>query len=356
MQIYDELKCRDPRDRIYALLAISSDTTQLSIKPDYSASISEVFRMVTIYILRQASDLQVLRFACYWDNTTESAHPSWVLNGPRDQHLTTTMGFHSGGYTPHPRQLFSAPHLPLDSFTLILKGRILDRVSFSTPPTYWPLPYDPDYRVNDFRKQSEHLKNLSRILFKLGVTAENTAALFRAMIATPSWSPPDRQHSSVTIETAYHFWCSFRLTTFDYRYGECSAIYGIEKAKVLVIAFGLIEKMTAFLAETDRVEPFRPDNELSKEELAIGSDCIGMEMEKGRSFCTTQEGRVGNCMHEVKEGDVIAAFQDADFLCVLRPVGDKYRLIGDAYVDGLMRGEAYKGIDPDEVDYDIILI
>jgi hypothetical protein len=126
MQIYDELKCRDPRDRIYALLAISSDTTQLSIKPDYSASISEVFRMVTISILRQASDLQVLRFACYWDNTTESAHPSWVLNGSRDQHLTATMGFHSEGYTPLPRQLFSAPHLPLDSFTLILKGRILD--------------------------------------------------------------------------------------------------------------------------------------------------------------------------------------------------------------------------------------
>lgn len=35
---------------------------------------------------------------------------------------------------------------------------------------------------------------------------------------------------------------------------------------------------------------------------------------------------------------------------VLRPVGDKYRLVGDAYVDGAMYEEAYEGLDPDEVD------
>jgi hypothetical protein len=52
----------------------------------------------------------------------------------------------------------------------------------------------------------------------------------------------------------------------------------------------------------------------------------------------------------------IPVFEGADLLFILRPAGDEYRLIGDAYVDGLMLGEAYEGVDPDEVDHDIVLV
>jgi hypothetical protein len=42
---------------------------------------------------------------------------------------------------------------------------------------------------------------------------------------------------------------------------------------------------------------------------------------------------------------------------ILQPAeGEGYRIIGDVYVDGLMFGEAYEGINADEVDYDIELI
>lgn len=56
------------------------------------------------------------------------------------------------------------------------------------------------------------------------------------------------------------------------------------------------------------------------------------------------------------EGDKIAAFQGSDRLWLLRPAGERYRLIGDACVDGLMSGEAYEGMDFNEVDYDIELV
>jgi hypothetical protein len=62
-------------------------------------------------------------------------------------------------------------------------------------------------------------------------------------------------------------------------------------------------------------------------------------------------------MNKIESGDVIAAFRGADKLYALRPVeGGRYRLVGDAYVDGLMFGEAYEGVDADEVVYDIELI
>lgn len=76
----------------------------------------------------------------------------------------------------------------------------------------------------------------------------------------------------------------------------------------------------------------------------------------GRSFCVTEDGRVCNAMNQPKDGGLVAAFQGSDRLWILHPVDERYRLIGDAYIDGLMNGEAYEGVEPDEVDYDIELV
>jgi hypothetical protein len=61
-------------------------------------------------------------------------------------------------------------------------------------------------------------------------------------------------------------------------------------------------------------------------------------------------------MHQPSQGVVVAAFQGADRLFVLRPVEDRYKLIGEAYVDGLMKGEAYEGCSLEELDEDIELV
>jgi len=78
---------------------------------------------------------------------------------------------------------------------------------------------------------------------------------------------------------------------------------------------------------------------------------------KGRALCITRELRLSSSMHGADRDDVVAVLEGADRLFILRPSRDNkhYRLIGDAYVDGLMNGEAYKGIDLDEVAYDIEL-
>jgi hypothetical protein len=78
---------------------------------------------------------------------------------------------------------------------------------------------------------------------------------------------------------------------------------------------------------------------------------------QGRALCITQQGRISNYMSKIEIGDVIAALRGGHRLYVLRLVGGgRYRVVGDAYVDSLMFSEAYEGLDPDEVDYDIELI
>ena len=72
----------------------------------------------------------------------------------------------------------------------------------------------------------------------------------------------------------------------------------------------------------------------------------------GRRFCVTSEKRIGLVPEKVQVGDSLAAFLGADVPFVLRRAGDRvegfeaYTLVGDAYVDGVMRGE----VIPDSPD------
>jgi hypothetical protein len=65
-----------------------------------------------------------------------------------------------------------------------------------------------------------------------------------------------------------------------------------------------------------------------------------------RTFITINGGyerRMGVGPHEAQPGDIVAVLFGAVFCVVLRPVEGRFRLVGDAYVQGIMRGEKLKG-------------
>lgn len=59
-----------------------------------------------------------------------------------------------------------------------------------------------------------------------------------------------------------------------------------------------------------------------------------------RRICVTCNGLVGLVPASVVEGDLIAIFLGGDTPFIVREVEDAHVLIGDAYVHGVMRGEA----------------
>jgi Heterokaryon incompatibility protein (HET) len=352
MALYDNHKCRNQRDHIYALLAVSSDTQQLSIKPDYSSTISDVYQAATICIIRQAKDLQFLREACHWGIKSNPTHPSWALHVPLPENLRSTQAFDSNVYTPHVKsQLCSPPRLESDNFTLTLKGRILDHIAHPGVPEYWKDTKPPTDQVDN--ELDEHdLVCTSQILFRLGVTTKNIAALFETMITDPNYSTALHEDSALS-DMAFAFWCYYRLVFNSYKLlSQPDVIDPFVSMKAHI----LIEIMAPLFIPADKVQSYRPSDAMSQREIDIGSNSMGRIMSRGRSLCITKQNRLANCMHEVHKEDVIVAFEGASFLTVLRPVGEKYRLVGDAYVQGLMRGEGYEGFNPDEVDYDISLV
>jgi hypothetical protein len=148
------------------------------------------------------------------------------------------------------------------------------------------------------------------------------------------------------------FFCCSRLSEIR----EKSPYIGVDVTSTLQQCDSFVQTLAALLYDKLKLEYFRPDSPLEPEkDEAADNICRHFGMH-GRSLCVTKEGRTCNAMLQPSQGDVVAAFQGADRLFILRPVGDRYKLIGDAYVAGLMKGEAYEGCNPEELDEDIELV
>lgn len=66
------------------------------------------------------------------------------------------------------------------------------------------------------------------------------------------------------------------------------------------------------------------------------------------SFFTTANGYMGLGARKMQLGDKICLFYGGEVLFILRPAEEGYRLVGECYVDGLMRGEALKMLETGE--------
>lgn len=77
----------------------------------------------------------------------------------------------------------------------------------------------------------------------------------------------------------------------------------------------------------------------SKEDFTVGSawaELITM-YSQGRRFAVSKQGRLAMVSPRVRKGDRFCVFTGVKLPFVLRPIGGKWRLVGDAYVHGEMR-------------------
>ncbi|KAF5539315.1 het-domain-containing protein [Fusarium napiforme] len=77
---------------------------------------------------------------------------------------------------------------------------------------------------------------------------------------------------------------------------------------------------------------------------------------KGRGLFVTVEGRLGWGLKSTREGDEVWILDGCQVPCLLRPNGDgRYSLVGEAYVHGIMHGEALEGLDVKDLSPVIIV-
>jgi hypothetical protein len=347
LQWYQPLLCRDARDRVYAILAISEDSATLGLNADYSVlnTVDVLSKELSTRVLANGINLEFLSFGLSW-RRPDSTLPSWCLD------LECTVGANSPVdvpaevYKPHPTSLLiHPPRFHTDNSILVVKGRILDCASAINPSVAW---------VSDATSNSLQANFLSELLHTEpdGFSLSDVACILRTVTARAPWSPPSVANVSEIDATAFHFWTYLRhlLRVLS----ENSSILPLAAERLFECCHRILESIKA-LAPHNAYPESQVTDEIHREENLALEKVLHYSLEEGRCLGRTSAGRFFNAIHTIQEGDAIVALQGADRLYAIRLVGSTYRLIGDVYADGCMHGEAYKDVDPDAVDYDIEL-
>lgn len=341
LQWYQPLQCGDPRDRVYAILAISHDSEVLGLNPDYSShnTVDALSRELSIRVLENAVNLKLLSFSFSW-RQANSKLPSWCLTLDYSVNTNPPETIPFNMYTPHPKT--HGPDLArfcMDDSILVVKGRILDYASASSSS------------INI--TQTGFFSSLIDLLHG-GFSMEDITCLLRTITAKAPWTPPAGAPVDPDEMLAFHLWAYLRHSSRMLAgWAETSPTASSEE--MLERCSHIMTEVQAFTPNFDYSELQSIDDMAEEEYLAI-ERVLQYALEQGRCLGRTRAKRFYNATYAIQEGDAIVALQGADRLSIIRLVeNNTYKLIGDIFVDGLMYGEAYENQDPDEVDYDIEL-
>ncbi|KAF2446860.1 hypothetical protein P171DRAFT_429816 [Karstenula rhodostoma CBS 690.94] len=349
------LKCSDTRDKVYALISISSDVNQggdgLTIRPDYSEAISPStlsHRLSAAYI-RAGKCIHVMIYASKWFKL--SSLPSWSIDIEISGFTAPANPITNGHWTPHPEiESTSRPQLIHNDTALVCKGRIVDCIA-QTSRVFRRQAIELTYlellpSKLEFYHELLHVLGIGFDIHKMTIFCRSLTPHRRRRVTHPMLS--DEQS---LIADFYCFLCypidwlprSLGVSPIEIT-GSETLLSRIQSTAVALSA--LFPPDYLHFVRSTPMQEYQSYNNWQ-----VGEKILG------RSFCWSEAGRFCNVMNQAQKGDAIVALSGMDRLFVIREVEPgRYRLIGDAYVDGLMRGEAYEGLDPKDVDYDIVIV
>ncbi|KAK3614242.1 WD repeat-containing protein jip5 [Elasticomyces elasticus] len=74
----------------------------------------------------------------------------------------------------------------------------------------------------------------------------------------------------------------------------------------------------------------------------LDKEAILEDLDRTRILARTTDHHVARVPHDTHPGDCVGIFAGAPFPFVLRPAGDnEYEMLGDAHIEGMMKGEVW---------------
>ena len=321
------LKSTDPRDMIFGLLGLATDSEQLQITADYGIPVSNVYIHTATRLLETSQGLELL--SCVSD-TKSVKLPSWVPDWstfPGRSRIYDSLHHRAHGTTN------SDIYIDVKTNHLILRGLLFDEVSTLTAE----LKSCPLFQKKG-SSPSIWLREQLAILTSLSNPYPNgdspTTALWRTLIA-------NRTHNGVEATSEYeNWWTCFRKIcglgdSFHLRYN-----LDIKEAE-----------STARYNHTMRGSDYYVS--LDDAGIQLGYQYVKAfgSVAQFRSLCITKKGYLGLVPEETRIGDRVAVFMGGHVPFVLRRADqdtevrnetEYYKLIGESYVHGIMKGEAFE--------------
>jgi len=344
LTVFQQLSCHDPRDRVFAMLGMSEDAEKLGIIPNYQISASHLFRDVSLRIYCCYQQLKLLSNLSSIDNLTDTSIPTWAYRPGRTIEATIP-----SVTNPHPSKDSDIKFEAGDA-VMVVKGRIIDKITFKTPPP----PFhqigsggNPIFARNETSRQL--LRSSAALLQHAGMTLESVHSLFY------SWTCGDSLPLIKTdVDIAFTVWCKFMNTAYWLVRDDQELLNEPWYSNEFLPIF---KSLCALLSSNGKESYCDAQIDIEDKHRQIARQVDGRLYCRGRSFCITEGGRFCNASGKVCSSDVITLLAGGDKAYLLRAIDhDKYRYIGTVYVHGAMDGEVYDESPPEQSDYEIRLV
>ncbi|KAH7123932.1 heterokaryon incompatibility protein-domain-containing protein [Dendryphion nanum] len=298
----------DPRDHIFALLGHPSARLngKYIIEPDYERPYTDIFHEVTIKILQETRNLRILSAGNLSKiSDQDTSLPSWV---PR-------WGNFQGrcwGLYQHLRECFYADADISAEFSFAVSNTVLKVRGFTfdiVQDHVGPFKLTPVDTVN--MTVDNWLKDIIGFNQTLGVPIrEELKSLSECICAFANGTPAEREQSQRDFAT-------FRLKLFQ----ELDESRRTEWMQLLI---------------PEGLEAAK------KEARGVASNfnlSAAIQLYERKLF-NTKNGSLGNGPLALQTGDVCCVLFENSVPKILRPEGPRYRLVGEAYVNEIMQGQA----------------
>ena len=284
-------ECRDPRDKIYAMLGLLLTSQASEIPVDYSMPWRKLYEHVARHLVSLGQGSEMLKYAGI--DTTAAGSPSWVPNwnppvtapqrGTGFLSLRDTW-YHAGG------KVQAQVHLRQQGSVFMTRGMMFDTVKWTSRVA----AHGGDY--NDWHDtiRQEILTRFSRYRNGESITEAYQMTLMAAMGVYGERI--DQKKCAEAYEAFHHRSWQERGSGWEhYDYHQA-----LVEAYLQCFASGAL----------------------------------------GRRLCITTRGYIGLVPSNTKIGDDIIVMCGHVVPLVLRSRSDKYVLVGECYIHGIMGGEA----------------
>lgn len=371
-------QCSDPKDRIYALLGLA-EIGSSPIIPDYSKSDQQVFEEVTIYLIQEEKNVDVLlderedRLATQKGSISTSTFPTWVPDFKLLQErslVQTPDNFRAGLGTPEV-SLLDHPITPKDSAcsigisiprSLRLKALYFDKITNRTTEHTLPAP-DFNRRGIIFKKPAitQPLQTLTYILEALHVDHQacNPLGLDRPlnigylMLEYVLGDKRSAVEECKRVSGEDHPWqavFNFHGPNADSRCQTISKKFNIELTPARRNDFNIAALWESAFLWTRHTRTYYPEDHLKKALGGLATEYQVPQNTYKRDFFSTINGFIGLGRSNLEVGDEIIVPFGASRPFIVRSRGDHHVLIGDAVVPGIMSGQLMNMYNESELE------
>ncbi|RSL76654.1 hypothetical protein CEP51_009768 [Fusarium floridanum] len=339
----DTLRSTDPRDRIFGLLNLASDAEELGVRPNYGKSCEDVFleAWATILAKGQAALLVYPQYGRPQASSSSNTHslspflaengrprpraeapnspelPSWVPDWrvPRDPSFGKTIidkPFTGCGTKT------ATQWIPSDDIrTIALRGVEVDVIG-KTGTTLAPME---DYIRQGLKPASTLLVEIA-LFIQESYSTHTEAPIYPALEAAASlWRIPVGDQEGISPHSS-----QVRRAT-------------IVSGERYVSLLNVIKVYNDVMQSRDPTAAMQFSMAMLQNMGKFEQYLAAVMMQAGRKPFLSALGYVGLGPAAMEPGDVIVIFYGAHVPFVLRPKGQEFQLLGEAYVHGIMDGE-----------------